>query len=389
MTKYKLITILAALLLLLPAYSQKRKTIAQPAPTPEELAHQEKIASMTANTEKVMFIDSMVVAKADFLSHYTLNAEAGRIARYQDQFKSNRHPDCYIYLNALGNKCFLAQQNNEGIINLYSSEIVGNKWTRPAKLRGINDDRAFSLVNYPYMMGDGSTFYFSAQGGDGLGGYDIYTTTLDESGNRFLRPVNIGMPFNSEANDYMYVIDEYNNIGWFASDRNQPEGMVCIYVFVPSSVRQTYDPARYTPEEISRFARISDITLTWDDELLLGQALARLKLASGFKQQQATGRAFAFVVNDDATYYTPEDFRVASNRQQFRELLTLQARLQALDKALGKARDYYVSAKGDERQELADEILASEKKRQEIIDDIHTAEKHIRNTENIYLSKNK
>ena len=40
------------------------------------------------------------------------------------------------------------------------------------------------------------------------------------------------MPFNSPYNDYMYVIDEYNNLGWFASDRYQPEGKgmcICIH----------------------------------------------------------------------------------------------------------------------------------------------------------------
>ena len=39
----------------------------------------------------------------------------------------------------------------------------------------------------------------------------------------YLAPENVGMPFNSPYNDYMYVIDEFNNLGWFASDRYQPE----------------------------------------------------------------------------------------------------------------------------------------------------------------------
>lgn len=39
----------------------------------------------------------------------------------------------------------------------------------------------------------------------------------------------------------MYVIDEYNNLGWFASDRFQPEEKVCIYVFIPNSSKQTYN----------------------------------------------------------------------------------------------------------------------------------------------------
>ena len=66
-----------------------------------------------------------------------------------------------------------------------------------------------------------------------MGGYDIYTSTYDKETKRFLTPVNIGMPFNSEADDYMFVIDEYSNTGWFARNRNPPADTVCIYVFVP------------------------------------------------------------------------------------------------------------------------------------------------------------
>jgi hypothetical protein len=32
----------------------------------------------------------------------------------------------------------------------------------------------------------------------------------------------------------MYVVDELNNIGYFATDRRQAEGMVCIYTFIPN-----------------------------------------------------------------------------------------------------------------------------------------------------------
>ena len=39
----------------------------------------------------------------------------------------------------------------------------------------------------------------------------------------------------------MYAIDDYNNLGWFASDRYQPEGKVCVYVFVPNESKTTYD----------------------------------------------------------------------------------------------------------------------------------------------------
>ena len=176
---------------------RKKKTVRQPAPTPEELKQKEKMDRMIANTAQVMFIDSFVVNKADFLSRYILNPEAGRLDSYQKIYNTQRQPNAYVYINELGNRCFLSQENNEGIINLYSSERVDNKWTRQTRLRGINEQKEFKRVNYPYMLGDGETLYFAAEGEDGLGGYDIYTSTYDKDTQRFLQPVNLGMPFNS------------------------------------------------------------------------------------------------------------------------------------------------------------------------------------------------
>ena len=52
--------------------------------------------------------------------------------------------------------------------------------------------------------------------------------------NDYSEPINIGMPFNSPANDYLYVFDEMTHIGWFATDRFQHQDTVVVYEFVPN-----------------------------------------------------------------------------------------------------------------------------------------------------------
>ncbi len=389
MTKIRLFIIVLSVMLALPASAQKRKGSRQPQLTPEELAHQAKIEQMTVNTAKVTFIDSMVVRKDDFLSHYNLNPETGRIDTYQHYFKSKRQPNAYVYVNEIGNKCYLSQENNEGVINLYSSEIVGNKWTRPSRLKGINNERKFRHVNFPFMMGDGETLYFAADGGDGLGGYDIYTSSFDKSTGSFLQPANLGMPFNSDANDYMMVIDEYSNIGWFASDRHQPADTVCIYVFIPYESRSTYDAEQYTPEQIAAFARIQSIADTWDNEQEISQALARMQMTIDRKREKVSGHDFTFVINDDVVYYQLGDFKVSDNVGRYHQLSSYRARYQKLSNALDRARKYYANANDDEKDELRDEILASEQQQEKLRQQIRETEKQIRNTENHFLTKNK
>lgn len=112
-------------------------------------------------------------------------------------------------------------------MQLYSRIKLINNWSDPEPLNTLNEQ---GNVNYPYLMADGVTLYYASDGEGSLGGYDIFVTRYDSESSSYLRPDNIGMPFNSPANDYMYVIDELNNLGWFASDRYQPEDKVCIYV---------------------------------------------------------------------------------------------------------------------------------------------------------------
>ena len=80
---------------------RKKKTVRQPAPTPEELKQKEKMDRMIANTAQVMFIDSFVVNKADFLSRYvqpgsaSMDAEdeGGQFHLVQQRQQSGQHKE--------------------------------------------------------------------------------------------------------------------------------------------------------------------------------------------------------------------------------------------------------------------------------------------------------
>ena len=243
--KIRILLYIVILLLSLPADAQRRRKAPARSSQPtreeqEQLERQKKMEKMTAATAKIMFIDSIVVHKKNFLSQYKLNPETGYIKPTNDFLKTKFSTGYYAYQDRLGTMCYFAQHETDTTSNLYVSEALRQEWSRPELLKGINEDKEFMRINYPYIMGDGQKLYFAAESKEGLGGYDIYTTTYDIENHQFRHPSNIGMPFNSEGNDYMFVIDEYDNLGWFATDRNQSADSVCIYVFVPSSRRQTY-----------------------------------------------------------------------------------------------------------------------------------------------------
>lgn len=56
----------------------------------------------------------------------------------------------------------------------------------------------------PYIAPDGKTLYFSSQGHESIGGFDVYYSVKDENG-KWSKPVNLGFPINTTDDDQNYV----------------------------------------------------------------------------------------------------------------------------------------------------------------------------------------
>ncbi len=79
---------------------------------------------------------------------------------------------------------------------------------------------------FPYLS-DTGRLYFASDGHKGLGGLDIFMATIGE--NRTLSIDNLGKPINSNKDDFTFIINEKNRIGYFASNRDGGEGSDDIY----------------------------------------------------------------------------------------------------------------------------------------------------------------
>jgi hypothetical protein len=240
------------------------------------------------------------------------------------------------------------------------------------------------------MLADGLTFYFAGKGEESIGGYDIFMTRYDAHNNSFLKPENIGMPFNSEANDYLFAIDEYAHIGYFVSDRRQPEGKACLYIFIPQSSRKTYDPIVYTPAEIRGFADISSIADTWGNGEERNAALARYHAIS-INNMKATNTdaqpddntvaSLELVINDALTYSSARDFRSREAAVLYKQLIEARQQLCLLNEQLEKSRSFYPQAAGAEKKTLQREMLQAEAEVTKLYSRIGTLEKEARNAE--------
>ena len=384
--------LLAALLVILPSSvdAQKKKSATKAKvkqkTTVVDNEFEQRLESMRGFTQKVMFIDSVVVSKSKLLSSLNIPDEAGSIQAYNKFFNTTDQPNSIVYLNQLRNKCVFSKFTDGGW-DLYSKEMIGGKWSNAVPLKGLDILGDDVDINWPFLLSDGTTLYFAAKGEESIGGFDIFMTRYDETTQSYLKPENIGMPFNSIDNDYFFIVDEYDGIGWFATDRNQPEGKVCIYSFIYNNVRENYVVDEYTPEQLRQLSEIHSISQTWTSNQARLDALEQLTAVYKRKFTQKKKNDFEFVINDELTYTTLTDFRSSEAAEMYVDLNELLRKKNKLDSSIERARIAYPTARQAQREQYKQQLLAAEKQSEKYETDIKNLSKKIRRIELTKLGK--
>jgi len=335
-----------------------------------ELSELLKKSRMFKSVEKVMVIDSFVVNKSKFLDAYKISKTSGKI-------QLNENANGTIYENEMGNKRILSEMK-DSLMRLYTQEKLLDGWGEKSPIESLNDS---CNVNFPFLMGDGTTLYYASDGEGTLGGYDIFVTRYDSEDNIYLRPSNIGMPFNSTANDYLYAVDEYNNLGWFVTDRNQASEMVCVYVFVPNEYKETYNYEATDPQVIMDAATLRCIQTTWTDEAQVREARQRLAALKYGKEEEVQKADFQLIIDDSATYTSWSDFRSKEAQNAYRQLLQKEKDLNQLQSTLSQKREQYANENGLGRKKLEPSILDLEKRIPQLQEEIEKLTIEVRRLE--------
>lgn len=110
-----------------------------------------------------------------------------------------------------------------GGMDIYKTTLQNGKWSKPQNL----GDKINTSGNeaFPYIHSSGR-LYFASDGHGGLGGMDIFSTTMQNE-----KPENIGTPFNSPKDDFGFIINDDLNEGYFSSARDGGNGKDDIYSF--------------------------------------------------------------------------------------------------------------------------------------------------------------
>lgn len=373
----KTVILLLVALISLGASAQRRRRVPK-TPTPEELAEQARKENYERKLhviERVTFIDSVLLNKKDVINALSLGSENGSVHTYDEFFgkKGQGTSECALFQSQLGDKIIYAQPGSDAVLHLYAGEKIKGAWTAPTLLPGLTDTVD---LNYPFMMSDGVTLYYASKDESGLGGYDIFMTRWDADEQRFLKPENIGMPFNSEANDYLYVVDEFNQLGWFVTDRGHAGDTVCVYCFIPNEVRRIYNSNELGHDTLVALANINSIKDTWTDAVAVNAAQERL--ATIRKHARKSLKAdFHFIVNDHIIYTSLAQFRHKESTKLAEQWVSKVKDKDNVSKQLETLRWQYHASDAATRATLKPKITALEEQYAQLIPAINLLEKEI------------
>jgi len=105
-----------------------------------------------------------------------------------------------------------------GGTDIYYCRKKGFSWGPPINLGPSINTSSNEL--FPYIGAD-KNLYFASSGHIGFGGLDIFKSNFEQ--NHWSYPRNIGYPFNSDKDDFAYIFDNKNKIGYFSSNRNNSD----------------------------------------------------------------------------------------------------------------------------------------------------------------------
>lgn len=101
----------------------------------------------------------------------------------------------------------------------------------------------------PFIGYDSKTLYFSSEGGEGMGGYDVYRVVYDSSMGTWGAPENMGYPINTPDHDIYFVPTSDGEKAFYSSVRDQGFGNSDIYMLaIPQELHHQEQGAVPSPK---------------------------------------------------------------------------------------------------------------------------------------------
>ena len=133
-----------------------------------------------------------------------------------------------ISFSAAGDMVVFSRRRMSGDMDLYYALRRPNgEWT-PERVFG-NDINTNKDEISPFLSADGQTLYFSSDGWETVGGFDIFRSTYDPETRAWSRPQNLGFPLNTAQDDIHFSLTVDGRRAYIACNRADGLGHEDIY----------------------------------------------------------------------------------------------------------------------------------------------------------------
>ena len=304
------------------------------------------------STPKV--VAKQVFSLKDFFLFYPLQDHSWRKVPNQLDSIPTKDIETATYVPDGAQTLLYSSTDEDGIRNIYITNFKDTAWSVPAL---INEQLTSSSDEiFPMLSPDGKSIFFASKGLYGMGGYDLYVSSWNEENADWDVPVNMGFPYSSPYDDFLFINTEDGEYSIFASNRECSKDSVCIYVL-------EYDgmPVRKSITDLGKLRKLCSLTPA-DDK-------------SKFDNRSA--------VRDAGTDNTETKEYVA----RVRAVREIRDSIAAFNKKLDEMRSKLSSAKGDDAAKLTETISEREAQLPALNDSLSKASKALQEVEMDFLSK--
>lgn len=136
------------------------------------------------------------------------------------------------FVSANGKVLFFSSNRPGGLggFDLWMAPIDENGFIGSAKNLGAPVNTPGDEIT-PFFHDLANTLYYSTNGLAGMGGFDVYKSSLNVDDSAYAAPVNLNTPINSSKDDAYFIINRLGTKGFFASDRVDCPGGHCYKIF--------------------------------------------------------------------------------------------------------------------------------------------------------------
>lgn len=165
----------------------------------------------------------------NILKVYQASNKSGNWMLDKDLSFNSKEYDCaFPHITKDGNRLYFVSNMPGGFggFDVYvANKLTDSTWTTPKNL-GAQINSALDEM-YPYE--DNDTLYYSSKGKQGFGGADIFKSYIKNG--VYSTPDNLGKPYNSSKDDFSYIVNNKERIGYFSSNREGNNGYDHIFEF--------------------------------------------------------------------------------------------------------------------------------------------------------------